>query len=653
MSGVFKAVGKIAGLFALIPSPIQPIAAAVSVVANIGATLTAKKPPRYTGSVSDIQIGADMPSPMMLGETYSGGNMVHQVGYGPTVNDVPNTWLFMATVYSAGGPIESIDTFYADFQPLTLSAPGVDGVRAATGYFSSILHLYPQLGLKPETSALKTPAHWTTPATPPDWGTAYKLSGKAAVGWSLKWDSKNGKYASGTPQLGIKGKGVKRYDMRLDDTFSGGEGDHRWADPRTDKAGYDAAVSTWEWTDNPGIHGINYALGTWERDISDTDSEYRLTFGIGIPLDGIEIEDFVELANVCEANGWKCNGVIWEPGDKWSNLKRILEAGGAEPCFKGGKLGLKISAPRIALDTITRDDIKEGSISVAGGQPWRDRINTVIPKCISPTHKWQPQQSTIELAVSDWVEEDGERKPQEVAFDLVTDFDQAAQLAAYRLYDGREAGPIVLPLGPRMRTYKGGDLLTLSDDLVEEFGLAEANVVVVRREVDPVSMTWNFTLMTETAAKHTAALAANGAAPDAITIPTTEFLDSVINGPRLAGFKASGLAAVANGSGGATVTFQLPTSAGWTYVEIWTSDTDDFGTAAQASPAVSITGGLGEGISEGVTGLPPGTNYFWVVTFDADGQVSRTDSVSTSIGATFDSDDATMDGTALTFDNEA
>jgi hypothetical protein len=539
MSGVFKAVGKVAGIVAAVSAialgPVNPvtlIASSVAAVANIGAQLTAKKPPNYRGSVADIQIGADMPTPMMLGTTYSGGNIVHQVGYGPTVNDVPNTWLFMATVYSAGGPIESIDTFYADFQPLTLSAPGVDGVRAATGYFSEILHLYPQLGLKPETSALKTPAHWTTPATPPDWGTAYKLSGKAAVGWSLKWDSKNGKYASGAPQLGIAGKGVKQYDPRSDDTYPGGDGSQRWADPRADKASFDTASETWEWTDNPGLLALNYALGAWERDTSDGDSEYRLVFGIGIPFAGIQVEDFVELANVCEANAWTCNGIIWEPGDKWANIKRILEAGGAEPCFKGGKLGLKITAPRISLDTITRDDIKEGAITVAGSLPWRDRVNTAIPKCVSPAHKWQLQQSSIELTVPDWVAEDGEVKRQEIAFDLVTDFDQAAQLAAYRLYDAREAGPIVLPLGPRLRGYKGGDLLTLSDDLVDEFGLSGAEVVVLKREVDPVTMTWTFTLMGETAAKHAAALAANGAAPDPITIPSTEELDSVV-APRL------------------------------------------------------------------------------------------------------------------------
>lgn len=523
MSGVFKAIGKIAGVLAFIPGPHQAIAAAVAVVANVGAAVTAKKPPAYTGSVSDIRIGADHPACMMVGNTYSGGVLVHQVGYGPTVNDVPNTYLFMAAVYSSGGPIESIDNYYADFNAISWSSPS-GGVRNALGYFGGFMYESHQLGERPESSALVTPSGW---GTPPDWGTAYKLSGKAAVGWSLKWDSKKGKYASGAPQLGIQGKGVKWWDPRDDSTYPGGDGAQRWADPRTNKAGHDDAWPTWLYSDNPGVVGLGYALGRWERDESDDDSEYQLTFGVGIPLDGIVVDDFIDLANLCDENEWTVNGLLWEPGDKWSNLKRVLEAGGAEPCFKGGKLGLKLSAPRVSLDTITRDDIAEGELKVPGSLPWRDRFNTVLPKCTSPAHKWQLQQSTTELTSSTFVAEDGEVKREEIPFEMVTDFNQCAQLAAYKLYDAREAGPITLSLGPRFRFYSGGDMLTLSDDLAAYLGLTTKTLVMLSRELDPATMTVTANFVTENADKHDLALAATGAAPTGITIPTSEDLDGV------------------------------------------------------------------------------------------------------------------------------
>jgi hypothetical protein len=650
MSAVFRHVGKVAGIVAAVAltagtlgvggaataallTSIGKAAAVNALLANVGAQLTAKKPPNYAGSVADIQIGADMPSPMMLGDdVYCGGNIVHQVGYGPTVNDIPNTWLFMGTIYSVGGPIGSINTYYADFQPIGVSAPGPDGVRAATGYFDSFLHFYSQLGARPETSALKTPAHWTTPATPPDWGAAYKLSGKAAVGWALKWDSKKGKFASGAPQLGISGDGVQRYDARLDDTYAGGEGDHRWADPRTDKAGYDAATTTWGPGGNPGIDGLGYALGSWERNTADADSEYKLVFGIGSPWDGVVVEDFIELANVCDANGWKCRGVIWEPGNKMENLRRIVEAGGAEPCWKGGKLGLKINAPRVALDTIEIDDIFWDGVEAAAGQGFKDRINTVIPKCVSPAHKWSLQQSTIRITVNDYVAIDGEEKATEVPFDLVTDFDQAAQLAAYRMFDTREQGPIRLPVNARLRRYKAGSLLALSDAVKARLGLEHTNVVILQVDPDPAEMRWVFTMMTDNPAKHDAALAATGAAPDAITLPSTEELDSIINGPKLAGFKATGINATDATGGAATVAFQCPLSTGWSFVEIWHNTVDDFDTATFAAGPGAITGGLGEGKSETVSGLGSGLRYFWVVTYDdTSAQLTRTDSVSATV----------------------
>lgn len=521
VSKVFKVIGTIAGIVALIPSPIQPFAAAVATVASIGAALTAQKPPAYTGSLADIRIAADSPAPLMIGDTYSGGVMIHQVGYGPTVNDVPNTYLFMGVVYSSGGPIDAVTDYYADFQSVPF---GTGAVPSATGYFSGIMYRSTQLGARPESTALATPSGW---GTPPDWGSSYKLSGKAAVGWSLKWDSKNGKYSSGAPQLGIRGRGVKWWDPRDDDTYPGGAGDQRWADPRTDKSGHDDAWPTWLYTNNPGVVALGYALGRWERDESDGDSEYQLTFGVGIPQDGIVIDDFIDLANLCDENEWTVNGLVWEPGDKWANLKRILEAGGAEPCFKGGKLGLKISAPRVSLDTITRDDIAEGELKVPGCLPWRDRFNTVLPKCTSPAHKWQLQQSTTELTSSAFVAEDGEVKREEMPFDMVTNFTQCAQLAAYKLYDAREAGPITLSLGPRFRFYKGGDMLTVDEDLAEYLGLTTRTLVMLSRELDPATMTVTANFVTENADKHALALAATGAAPDSITVPTAADLDSV------------------------------------------------------------------------------------------------------------------------------
>lgn len=537
MSGVLKFVGKVAGVVAFLAitaatlgsggAAMAPLlmtiagyAGAASAIANIGAALTAKKPP-ILGGTTDITIGADQPSPYLIGETYYGGALQHQVGYGPTIDDTPNPYAAWVTVYSVAGPIESIVEYQADF--VTVSFGGGAEPVEASGYFDNILFRDHQLGAVPESSALTGP--W---GAIPDWGGDYKISGKAAILWSAKWDSKNGKYQSGAPQWGAILRGVKSWDPREDDTWPGGAGAHRWADPRTDKTGHDAARATWTWSaGNVGVEALNYALGRWERKVSDPDSIYTLVMGVGLPIDAIVVDDFIQLANISEANGWTCHGVVFEPGDKYANLKRILEAAGAEPCPKGGRLGLKLSTPRVPVATITRADL-DGPMRAAGGQAWEQAVNTGIPKCVSPAHKWTMQQSTTEVSVPDAVAMHGEIKRREFPWQMVKDMNQAAQLTVLKLWDGLEQGPIEIAVGPRLRGVQPGQVVTIDDEVNADLGLLQTDLVVLKKRLDPLQMSWTLTCATETAQKYEDALAATGAVPGAVTIPTTEARDGVL-----------------------------------------------------------------------------------------------------------------------------
>lgn len=513
LRGVATAAGVVATVAMFIPGgqPVAAIASAVAVTASIGAQVTAKKPPAQ-GSANNITIGANMPSPMILGECYYGGNRVHMVGYG-TENDVPNAYLLAVDIYGVGGPYQSLVGIYGDFTAISF-----DGGGKAIGHYSNnTLYRDYQLGETPESSAL-TP-HWSGA---PDWGSGYKLSGKPAIAYNARFPKDGKRYGSGFFQSGAVWQGIKLYDMRLDGTFPGGSGSQRYAEP-SDKAAYSTAKATWLYSRNPALHALRYALGTWERDETDTGAEYLKVFGIGLGLDGVIIDDFVALANVCDDNGWTCNGVIFEPGDKWANLKSILQSGGAEPCFRGGKLGLRINAPRVSLDTITRDDIADGEIVVPGSQSYRDRLNTLIPKYKSPDHKWEYVATQEPVQVTAYVTQDGEEKSDERQYNLVTDPDQAAQLAGYDLVGGREKGPVTLPCKPRLRGYGPGDMLTI--DLPE--ATLEGDFIILKRSIDPSTMIVNLTLASEDPDKHAYALGLTGTSPPAITITPLEDTDEV------------------------------------------------------------------------------------------------------------------------------
>lgn len=513
MSKVFKTIGVIAGAVALIATgvgaigggsilgaslgSIGAVAGAVSTAASLASQLTAK-PPNARGSVNGLLIGSNLPTPYLMGECDSAGVQVHDTGYGGTVDKVVNPYRFMVMVHSGVGPVQGHVGSFADFTAISYSG------TAATGYYSTFLYRSLQLGARPEAASLAAQF-----ASPPDWGSAYKLSGFAATAYSLKFDKAGKRFAGGVPRLSEVWQGVKVYDPRLDSSYPGGSGSQRINNE-----------ATWTYSVSPALHALAYAYGRYVNGVK--------VFGADLGAASIDLAAFVAWANVCAANGWEVAGTIYEPGDKWNNLKRICEAGAAEPVFKGGLLTVKYSAPRIALDTITGDDLADGDISFRPQRPWKERLNGVTPKYRSSAHQWEYVQSTLVQNATARTE-DGEDKIQERQFDLVKSKDQAAQLAGYLVGDAREAGPLVLPCKPRLMEYRIGDVLTV--DLPEALptALNNSDFVITARAVDPGTGIVTLTLYSETAAKHSFALGQSGTAPATKTIITPEQRDGAIS----------------------------------------------------------------------------------------------------------------------------
>lgn len=492
MSKTLRTVAMVAGAVALVATGVGAIAGAGTIIAGIGTAgsiasyasmaatvaslgsqLTAKKP-AAKGSVTDVVIQVDPPQPYMMGRTYSSGVIRHEVGYGGEVNDVKNPYLAKVIVYSGAGPIQTIESRQFDYQPIDFGAGWYFGYVGAPG----------QLGECPESGALTPPF-----AGMPEWGAEYKLSGQAAVLWNFHFDKKGKKFASGIPPFGIIAQGVRVYDPRFDSTYPGGSGSQRINNE-----------ATWAWSENPALHALAYAYGRYQNG--------KKVFGIGLPSWGIDIPTFVTWANVCDINDWKVGGTIYEPGDKWDNMKDIMAAGGADPVFAQGKLSLRLRAPVVALETVTENDIADEDISATAMQSYRDRLNGVVPKFRSEAHNWQFV-SVETVTVPEYVTLDGEEKIQERQYNLVQQAEQAAQLAAYELVDGREMGPITLTLKPQWRRYKPGECLHLYLPSAE----IDHDVIILKRELDPINLTVKMTFITETAGKHAFALGQTATPP--------------------------------------------------------------------------------------------------------------------------------------------
>lgn len=542
--------------FAAMALKVAAIASVVSAVASTGSALLTKPPPAR-GSETKIQIGVEPPSPYLMGEAYSAGVLRHDAGYGATLNKVPNPYRGLVIVASVAGP-------------LAACTPQVD-FAAVSSWYSTYLYTDTQLGASPEPDALAP--HF---AGMPGWSSTSKLSGQAAILWNLKFDKDGKRFASGLPNLGAVWQGVRVYDPRLDSTYPGGSGSQRIDDE-----------ATWAYSDNPALHAIAYAYGRYQNG--------KKVFGIGQPAEGIDLARFVAWANVCDANGWAISGTIYEPGDRWANLKDIMAAGCGEPVVTGGVLSVRYHAPQVSLATVTEDDIADDDFSITAMQSYRSRINGIVPKYRSPAHNWEFV-SAEKVTVSTYVTEDGEEKVEERQWNLVKDGDQAAQLAAYALVDGRELGPIEITLKPQWRWVKPGECLTLD---LPSFDF-DGDAIILQREVDPGTMKVKLTLIGETAAKHAYALGLTGTPPPTPALGQTAEERDVI--------AAEAIAPPAAARSTVTRTVAYPVSAGETTISVsaFSGVLNDGSTVS--FPAGSVTG-LTDSTTYGVFYNPSTANY--------------------------------------------
>lgn len=133
-------------------------------------------------------------------------------------------------------------------------------------------------------------------------------------------------------------------------------------------------------------------------------------------------------------------------------------------------------------------------------------VNTIIPKVRLETHGWEMVPLDPEI-VADYVAIDGGSRPKEIAYPLVQQAKQGAELATYDIVNARELDGIVLPAKVYCLGYRPGDCITLQ---IPEANLNAREVIVRQREIEAGSMDATLTCRTETAAKHAFALGRTG-----------------------------------------------------------------------------------------------------------------------------------------------
>ncbi|MFT4076840.1 MAG: hypothetical protein QM647_15045 [Asticcacaulis sp.] len=450
-----------------------------------------------SGSQTSFSADTDAGIPFVLGRSGVGGDCVFKYPFGPNNKHL----IFFVALSAASTPtgVQAIEAFTANKTTVPFTA-STGAVSDTSNDFHSRMWMKTQLGLGPspvipQPTEPATDSSWTS-----IWTSAHKLSGYCAAAWDIEYDTDV--YSSGEPTPIWVVQGIKCYDPRLDDTYSGGSGPQRIADR-----------STWTYTENPYLHGLTYLLGYEQNGV-------RIG-GVGMAASEIDIASYVEAANVADANGWKVGGRITSTDSKWECLKAILKAGSGEPLKIGGMVSCRVDTPRTSLATLQADDLA-GEINIMAVKTRRERKNSIIPRYRSEADNWIYVSGSA-VSVSEYIALDGGLRQQETEYTLCQDSTQAGQLAAYDLVNAREFGPVQIACKPAWMGYKPGDCITLN---LPDMGLNNQKALITARDIDLTTGAVSLTFQTETDGKHEFALGSSSIPPETPGLSVPNFLST-------------------------------------------------------------------------------------------------------------------------------
>lgn len=195
-------------------------------------------------------------------------------------------------------------------------------------------------------------------------------------------------FPTGVPRLSAVVRGARVYDPRKDSTVAGGSGTHRVAD-----------ATTWEWTENPALLALHYALHAngWAvpaslvrmSDVMDaaTQCDTSTDFTVRMPDNSTDV---VTLAR------HTCGLVIPLDTDPAAAMEDVMESMGGAWAWAGGELRMRAAQMRSAVDTLdagwlaVRDEDAGNTFATIGDRySLNSRVNRVTGACVDREQRYQ------------------------------------------------------------------------------------------------------------------------------------------------------------------------------------------------------------------------------------------------------------------------
>lgn len=268
------------------------------------------------------------------------------------------------------------------------------------------------------------------------WKATSVCAGMAYVVVERQWDE--AKFDKGRPDFEFILRGLREYDPRKDSTIAGGSGAHRIDNP-----------ATWEFSENPVLHRLNYQLG-----IKGLVSG-RVLIGEGKTLGQLDLGSYFSAMNVADTprNGkptYQAALIVTADDDHTEVLKELDDAIAGYALNRRGLSGVIAGAPQIPVLEITAADIPvDRPQQLQRRKSAFELFNYMSGQFTSKESLWNPE-SLKPVTVNLDVAADG--RPRQVANDFlqVTDPDIAQYLLNIRYRQNRKGGSATLPVSRRV-----------------------------------------------------------------------------------------------------------------------------------------------------------------------------------------------------------
>jgi len=282
----------------------------------------------------------------------------------------------------------------------------------------------------------------------PNYTTSHKLNSTAAVVVRLEYDTEV--YTQGIPKITCIVDGKRVYDPRQDETTTYHDSDigtgHRLS-------------GTWEqlgFTSNPALILLDYLL----------DEKY----GLGESINNIDLQSFVDAANVCDvdvitATGtqkkYTCDGVLDTSASIASNIEDILSSMIGTLTLVGGKYVLnayEYRQPSLDID----ERVITAPLVITTKQTRRNLYNAVKGTFVSAEANYTPCDYPAQVS-STYAAADGGTLYLDMTLPLTTDSTMAQRIARLTMLKSRLQTTVQMTLNLTGLKVKVGDNIRLSN----------------------------------------------------------------------------------------------------------------------------------------------------------------------------------------------